>query len=97
PAGVLEWNVDKRYLGDLAAHGCPVVHTVFLAPGDDPARLGDALPEGEVVVKPVVSAGSKDTLRHPGAASGTAIAHARSLLDAGRTVMVQPYLAAVDR
>src|SRR5690606_30830165 len=41
--------------------------------------------------------GSKDTLRHPGAGSGTALAHARSLLDAGRAVRVQPYLAAVDR
>ncbi|HVM28919.1 MAG TPA: hypothetical protein VM433_14770 [Mycobacteriales bacterium] len=89
PAAVLAWNTDKRYLRDLAAAGVPVVPTTWVEPGD-----GYAPPDGEHVVKPAVSAGARDTARYaPGEDSS---AHVRDLLGAGRTVMVQPYLAAVD-
>ena len=33
PPEVVRWNADKRYLGDLAAAGVPVVPTRYLAPG----------------------------------------------------------------
>jgi glutathione synthase/RimK-type ligase-like ATP-grasp enzyme len=89
PAEVVGWNTDKRYLRELGEAGVPVVETTFLAPGD-----GYAPPAGEHVVKPVVSAGASDTARYgPGEDSGP---HVRRLLDAGRGVMVQPYLAGVD-
>lgn len=94
PADVLAWNTDKRYLRDLAAAGVPIVPTEFLEPGDDPSAH-DFLHE-EHVVKPVVSAGSKDTLRFTADEPERSISHAGSLLDAGRVVMVQPYLASVD-
>jgi len=90
PAAVLAWNVDKRYLADLDAAGVPVVPTIYIGPGEPiPAR-----PEGEVVVKPTVSAGSRDTLRldDPGEVAAQ-IAHVHRL---GKTAMVQPYLPAVD-
>jgi hypothetical protein len=89
PADVLAWNTDKRYLRDLEAAGVPVVPTRWLEPGDDHAP-----PAGEHVVKPVVSAGARDTVRC--AAGEDSTPHVRRLLDAGRAVMVQPYLAAVD-
>lgn len=90
---VLRWNTDKAYLRDLAAAGLPVVDTSWLEPGDEVV-----LPEqGEYVVKPAVSAGSKDTNRYLAAEHGDRAArHARDLLAAGRAVMVQPYLPAVD-
>lgn len=97
PPAVLEWNIDKRYLGALAARGCRVVPTAFVGPGEDPAPVVEGMPPGEVVVKPTISAGSKDTVRHPAERRDDAVAHARSLLAAGRSVMVQPYLPAVDR
>jgi glutathione synthase/RimK-type ligase-like ATP-grasp enzyme len=90
PADVLAWNVDKRYLADLASAGVPVVPTAFLAPGE---RLGP-LSEGEVVVKPAVSAGSRDTLRLADRAAISA--HLEEIHASGRTAMVQPYLPAVD-
>lgn len=96
PADVIAWNTDKRYLRELAAAGVPVVETAWLEPGDLVA-LPDA---GEIVVKPAVSAGSLDTGRYDLARwdhRRLAAAHAERLLDTGRTVMVQPYLAAVDR
>lgn len=93
PPEVVRWNTDKRYLGELAARGVPVIESHFLAPGDDPASLPDL---EEFVVKPTVGAGSRDAQRYLRADRVAAIAHARRLLDAGRHVLVQPYLRAVD-
>lgn len=90
---VLRWNTDKTYLRELATAGVPVVTTSWLAPGDAVALP----PAGEYVVKPAVSAGSKDTGRYvAGEHDDRARDHVQALLDAGRTVMVQPYLEAVD-
>ncbi|WP_246613436.1 ATP-grasp domain-containing protein [Paractinoplanes bogorensis] len=92
PADVLEWNTDKRYLGELARSGLPVTPTEFVSPSETwtPPRTG------EWVVKPTVSAGSQDTGRYvlPEQA-GLAAAHVTRLTSAGRTAMIQPYLAAV--
>ena len=93
PADVIRWNTDKTYLRDLAAAGVPVVPTRHLAPGDEPAWPADWT---EVVVKPAVSAGARDTARYGPAEADRARAHAAGLLGAGRAVLVQPYLAAVD-
>ncbi|GAB2662447.1 ATP-grasp domain-containing protein [Arenimonas aestuarii] len=93
PPEVVRWNTDKRYLGDLAARGLPVIQSHFLAPGDDPASLPDL---EEFVVKPTVGAGSRDAQRYQRSEREAAIAHVRRLLDAGRHVLVQPYLHAVD-
>ena len=97
-AGVVAWNTDKTYLRDLDAAGVPVVPTRFLAPGDDAASWRPAaVTTGDLVVKPAVSAGSRDTMRYAaGDPDGAALAHVERLLSSGRTVMVQPYLDAVD-
>lgn len=93
PPEVVEWNTDKRYLAELARHDVPIVPTTFLAPHDAPV-----LPtSGEYVVKPTVSAGSRDTARYlAGRDDAVASAHAERLLAAGREVMVQPYVDTVD-
>ncbi len=90
-AGVLAWNTDKRYLEQLAARGVPTTPTTFVPPGQAPT-----LPAGEIVVKPTVSAGAKDTARYLESEQGRALAHVARLGAAGRTAMVQPYLASVD-
>lgn len=91
-ASVVRWNTHKGYLRDLAAAGVPVVSTTWLEPGDVFAE-----PDGDYVIKPAVSAGSKDTgLYRPGEGE-LAAAHVARVLASGRTVMVQPYLSAVDR
>jgi glutathione synthase/RimK-type ligase-like ATP-grasp enzyme len=88
PADVVAWNTDKTYLREL---GVPTVPTRFLSPGDT------LEPDGtEIVVKPTVSAGSRDTARYGPAEGDRAAAHAAALLAAGRPVMVQPYLTGVD-
>lgn len=93
PPEVVRWNTDKHYLAELAAAGVPVTPTVWLEPGDD-VRLPEA---EEVVVKPAISAGARDTTRHRrGGGDQAAVDAAADLLAEGRSVMVQPYLGAVD-
>jgi glutathione synthase/RimK-type ligase-like ATP-grasp enzyme len=89
PVEVLRWNTDKTYLRELERAGLPVVPTVWNPTGA--AELPDA---GEWVVKPSVSAGSRDTARW--AAPDDVLTHTAELVTAGRTAMVQPYLASVD-
>ncbi|PZF84554.1 ATP-grasp domain-containing protein [Jiangella anatolica] len=96
PAKVVEWNTDKVYLRELAAAGLPVVPTTWLTPGEPPAGLPRS---GEYVVKPSISAGSADTGRYDLADAGQralAVAQVEKLLGRGSTVMLQPYLTAVD-
>jgi glutathione synthase/RimK-type ligase-like ATP-grasp enzyme len=87
PPEVLRWSTDKRYLGDLAAAGLPVVETAFPGPGEP-------LPTAPVVVKPAVGAGSIDAARHddPRAAA----AHVARLHAGGRAALVQPYVDAAE-
>jgi hypothetical protein len=96
PAGIVAWNTDKRYLAGLAAGGVPVVPTTWLDPAGPPWSPPTA---GEYVLKPAIGAGSVDTGRYDLAAPGhrrLAERHAARLRAAGRTVMIQPYLSAVD-
>ena len=89
---LVAWNASKRYLAELEHWGLPIVPSRFIAPGDD-----FALPRtGQFVVKPSTSAGSKDTARYRGG-DAAADAHVAALLEAGREVLVQPYLDSVDR
>jgi glutathione synthase/RimK-type ligase-like ATP-grasp enzyme len=88
-ASVLRWNSDKTYLRDLERLGLPVVPTVW-----NPTTAGQLPDADEWVVKPSVSAGSRDTARW--SAADDALAHAGQLIAAGRTAMAQPYLDSVD-
>ena len=88
---LVRWNSDKRYLRDLANAGHRVVETVFVEPGD-------AMPEldGEVVVKPNVSAGGRDTGRFRPAVHDQARYLTKAIQASGRVAMVQAYQPAVD-
>jgi hypothetical protein len=106
PVDIVRWNTDKRYLRDLAAAGVPVVATRWIEPGDQIRLPGSGSRDDDViglateyVIKPSVSAGSVDTGRYSASdPSHAALArdHVARLLDRGATVMIQPYLSAVD-
>ncbi len=89
----LRFTTDKHYLRVLGDAGVPVVPSAFLEPGDSPEH---EYLHAEHVVKPAVSAGSRGTLRLGPEDAAASRAHAGSLLDDGRSVLVQPYLADVD-
>jgi glutathione synthase/RimK-type ligase-like ATP-grasp enzyme len=86
-ADVIRWNTDKRYLAQLPA----AVPTQFVQHGDSWEPPAD-----EYVVKPAVSAGSRDTARYARGEEPRAETHVASLTRQHRTVMVQPYLTSVD-
>jgi hypothetical protein len=92
PAPAVRWNTDKTYLRDLSAAGLPVVPTTWAEPG----QAVDLPEQGEFVVKPSVGAGSTGVGRFVSGDRQGALAHAARLHEAGRVVMVQPYLAEVD-
>ena len=100
PLAVVRWNTDKHYLADLAAAGVPIVSTVFVEPDAEPLETLQAFlaveDAGEFVVKPAVSAGSRDTQRYSRAQDFAASNHIARLLEQGRSVMLQPYLSSVD-
>lgn len=94
PADVVAWNTDKTYLRELAEAGLPVVPTAWLTAS---SGSSDEWPSwSDLVVKPTVSAGARDTARYGPSEQDRARDHAARLLSAGRAVMIQPYLAGVD-
>jgi hypothetical protein len=97
PAAVVEWNTDKQYLAELAAAGVRIVPTTWVSP--DAAASWPPPTDGHWVIKPSISAGSRDTGRYDMSRVDhreQARMHIDRLVDEGRTVMVQPYLEAVD-
>jgi glutathione synthase/RimK-type ligase-like ATP-grasp enzyme len=85
---VLRWNTDKRYLATLGEDAVP---SDFVEPGQPFTP-----PSHPFVVKPSVGAGSIGAARY-GPGDGAASEHVDELHAAGKTVLVQPYLEAVDR
>ena len=86
----LRWNLDKRYLrqlADAASRWCR-------RPGSSSRRPVEL--EGEVVVKPTISGGGHQTARYEPHEHDAARRHIDDLLASGRVAMVQPYQPAVD-
>jgi len=97
PLPALRWNLDKRYLVELAASGAPVVPTVRLARGSaiDLAALAAERRWGDLVVKPAVSADSWET-HHV----GSDVAAGQRVVDRllpKRDLLVQPFLRSVEQ
>ena len=102
PADVIAWNTDKTYLRDLEERGLPIIPTIWLDPERNMSSraINSRLPAfGEFVIKPTISAGSRDTGRYDASATQQrmlAITHAKNLMAVGRKVMLERYLRAVD-
>jgi hypothetical protein len=86
---LVAFDSDKRYLGEL---GVRIAPTTFVGPGDPLPTL-----EGEVVVKPNVSAGARSTGRFAPPRHAEALALIERIRESGRTAIVQGYLEDVDR
>ena len=110
PPAVVRWNTDKHYFRDLDRAGVPVVPTRFAEPGEDPEAVlagflgggvgalsvGDNCKFDEFVIKPAVGVGSRDAARYRRDEASRAMDHLHRLLVAGRSALLQPYLARVD-
>lgn len=94
PYPVLRWNLDKRYLAELAAGGIAIVPTRILErPEEIPGEFADAL---AWVVKPAIGAGSRGARRFARERLAEAQAHAAELLAAGRGALLQPYRQEIE-
>lgn len=99
PLDIIRWNTDKHYLQDLQQAGVATVPSRFVEPG---ASAAAALVEflagnfDEFVIKPTIGAGSKDAARYHRDDIVQARQHLQRLLEQGRSVLMQPYLARVD-
>ncbi|MBT28156.1 MAG: hypothetical protein CMO01_00745 [Thalassobius sp.] len=102
PLDAVLWGLDKHYLGDLARHGVPTVPTRFVeADADQPdvdleAFMGDHPNAREFVVKPTIGAYSRNVKRFRRDRKDEASDYLRSLIDAGSSVILQPYFESID-
>jgi glutathione synthase/RimK-type ligase-like ATP-grasp enzyme len=93
----VRWNAHKSYLLDLAARGVPTVPTHLAHKGDGVPLVDVMRARGwtEVVVKPAVSGGSRQTVRVRPGDEARGEAHLRALL-AREDALVQPFLPSVE-
>jgi glutathione synthase/RimK-type ligase-like ATP-grasp enzyme len=88
---IVRWNSRKTYLKEL---GSAAIETIWAEQADAPtiARAFDALDAAEIVVKPQVGAGSRETVRLKRNAWSEA-----DLIEAPRdAAMIQPFLTAIE-
>ena len=91
---VIEWNIHKKYLLELAAKGLPIVPTDLFMAGAEPAWVTakSAALTGGFVLKPAISATSYLTSRH--AAGDNAVTAAQTLARHG-DFLLQPFVQSV--
>ena len=90
-ADLIIWNSDKRYVEDLIAAGVPTVPTSFVSAADSAPPIDD-----EVVIKPTVSAGGRNTGRFGPSSREAAIDLIDRITQDGGEAMIQPYLSNVE-
>ncbi len=96
PPEIVAWNVDKRYLRDLAEAGVRIIPTVFAERlSDDIIAQARADFGKAVVLKPVISAGAKNTLVFRDASLADAPAEGKSAAPEG-PAMIQPFMPAIQ-
>ncbi len=96
PADIVSWNADKRYLRDLAEAGVRIIPTVFADRLSDEIITQARADFGQaVVLKPVVSAGAKNTLVFRDAHLSDAPREGKSAPPEG-AAMIQPFMPAIQ-
>lgn len=93
----VRWNMDKRYLKEVAAAGFEVIPSVFLDRGwkGDLTALFPELGADSIIVKPCISGGSKNTVAVRLADVASAYAGIVDLVSQGDYI-VQPLMKEVE-
>jgi glutathione synthase/RimK-type ligase-like ATP-grasp enzyme len=99
PVPLVRWNMDKRYLRDLAARGILTVPTLWIeresrSTPDEAVALVANTGWDDLVLKPTVSAGAWRTLRLRRDEVAGRTDYLREVLE-GSSLMAQPFMAEV--
>ncbi|MBC6991262.1 RimK family alpha-L-glutamate ligase [Hymenobacter sp. BT491] len=97
PVEVVRWNSDKKYLLDLERAGVRIVPTRWLERGTsfEPDTLFNAFQTEQLIVKPAVSGGSKNTFAFNPEEAANQAAHITALL-AAEDFLAQPFLPEIQ-
>jgi len=97
PIDIIKWNADKHYLIDIAQAGLNVTQSLFLTKGKDPNldQYFAHFNTEKLIVKPVVSGGSKHTLLVT-AANVEEVEEKLAILLATEDFIIQPFLPAIE-
>lgn len=96
PLKVVQWNIDKHYLRDLAQKGIKIVPSLF---GNTPTTKDITayfkhFKTNELVIKPTISANADDTFRLPANLNITAQQNILQVFNQ-RDYIVQPFIPSV--
>lgn len=93
---VMRWNTDKKYLSVLEDNGVPIIPTKFVHNIDEALTAIEwAFDKASAVaIKPTVGAGAR--LAGKASTENEAIEYVKRILEAKRTVIIQPYISSVD-
>jgi glutathione synthase/RimK-type ligase-like ATP-grasp enzyme len=93
---VMKWNTNKTYLSILENKGVPIIPTKFANNIDEalPAIKWAFEKASAVAIKPTVGAGAR--LAGKAITEDEAIEYVKRILEAKRTVIIQPYISSVD-
>jgi len=93
---VMRWNTDKKYLSVLKDNGVPIIPTKFAHNIDEALNaIKWAFDKASAVaIKPTVGAGAR--LAGKASTENEAIEYVKRILEANRTVIIQPYVSSVD-
>ena len=97
PIDTIKWNADKHYLNDIAQVGLKVTPSLFLTKGKNESLnvYFDHFSTKKLVVKPVVSGGSKHTFMVT-AANVDEVEQTLEGLLATEDFIIQPFLSAIE-
>ena len=92
---LIRWNLNKRYLDELHSCGIPIIQTSYCTDLREVITSVHSLSSSWQVIKPSISAGSRNTglfRKEDDALFGLA----QRILDAGKEVMIQPEVASLS-
>ena len=98
PPSTIAWNIEKTYLRDLSASGCPVIPTLW-ASREEALSLACVFEETgwtDIVIKPVVGLSTHGVMRVRQGGNESDAAEHLAALAAGTGAMVQEYMESVE-
>ncbi|MDJ1469373.1 ATP-grasp domain-containing protein [Xanthocytophaga flava] len=94
---IVRWNIDKHYLQQIADAGYSVIPSVFLEKdwNGEVSSLFDMLNSGQIIVKPCVSGGSRNTIKLQKESAQEDATTIRELLANG-AYLAQPFMKEIN-